>query len=357
MLTDFVALPPGNQIPNGFQLTNCKDPSTSSDWAGISTPATPLVLLVHTFLHMTALNHSRLPQDSCIKQGLQQLNTQMQQLALRLESTAPAQQTSTYIKHLRVCSLLLKMLQLLTAIRIPDSPLEKVVQSLQEATLAARLAVAQNKANCKGQAAQQAEALLMPTVRLALSASRQLSKSQSLDLRASSSGWFRSVLAGLLPTSSSELFPHFVDGTLESGIIPVLVMGLDGAEYSSKAWADAHSAFLPLECLMSKKAEHTQLTNKVQAVLLRMQAVPRLCKLLQPCIPSWLRSVEFEWGASRTQQGMWIQQHASLQLPRLQRILDRIHKLLDSTDPPQDPNQTSRPPPLLPGRPSSIHSR
>ena len=79
-------------------------------------------------------------------------------------------------------------------------------------------------------------------------------------------------------------------------------MGLDGAEYSSKAWADAHSAFLPLECLMSKKAEHTQLTNKVQAVLLRMQAEPRLCKLLQPCIPGWLRSVEFEWGASKSLQ-------------------------------------------------------
>ena len=126
-LTDLVALPPGDQIPDGFQLTSCTDLSTSPDWAAISAPAKPLVLLIHTFLHMTALHDSGLPQDSCIKQELQRLNTQMQQLALRLESTAPAQHASTYIKHLRACFVLLKMLQLLTTIEIPDSPLEKVV--------------------------------------------------------------------------------------------------------------------------------------------------------------------------------------------------------------------------------------
>ena len=79
---------------------------------------------------------------------------------------------------------------------------------------------------------------------------------------------------------------------MHAGAIPVLVVALDANAAASTFRSTAEAAFSVLQKLLAKEDAPAEVWEATEVALLRMQAVPRLCKFLEPEGADW--SVEIE---------------------------------------------------------------
>ncbi len=230
-LSNFVALRPSDTVPEYLALTD--GDITSPGWAGVTTPARPVLLLVHHVFKMCELQCDGHKPDVCIKKAAPQMNSNMNHINLRQDSTMPAaSNTNAHLKCLRAALLMLKVLQLLGSIKIKEMRLHHATASLCRATLSACGEALERLNGTSGYSMQstqltaaehrESQTMSVLLVQMALPIMKQLLKRKILGPRYLH-GWNCQLLKSLLPRDSLSTVKAVTSEIMSSGASPLLV--------------------------------------------------------------------------------------------------------------------------------------
>ena len=219
-LSNLVALGPNDTVPLDLVLT--EGDVTLPAWLGVPLPAKPVLLLVQSVLHLSALQQGSQKPDVCIRKAATQMNNNMAQIRLRQKSIAPvSSHTNAHIKCLRAAFLLLKTLQLLLAIKVKDQQLQKAFGTLCKAVLAASgeasARLGMSGAYLTQDEQQESKMMLLRLMKMALPVMKQLLKSKVLSMTFLHE-WNCGVMSNLLAYTRPSSLHAVADVVVSSGI-------------------------------------------------------------------------------------------------------------------------------------------
>ena len=217
VLADLVEQLPSELVPKDLQLLS-KDTS-SSEWAAVLPAMKPVLLLVQTFSRMHTTTEQYCSKD---KQAAFSDAKQLHDPLVCSKSSASSSESS-YMCHVRVMELLLKMLLLLTSIRSPDSTLNKAITSLRSSVTYTSHKVAdamqlQADNPLSATECEEAQALHAASMQMTLQASKQMSKSKSDAISADATLWSMDILEHLIPSHDSGILQASAHAFLSSGL-------------------------------------------------------------------------------------------------------------------------------------------
>ena len=183
------------------------------------------MLVMYTYLaasEPTGIDKGDEPCSSCLFNKTADKNLLTLRKAWLGSSAAIEEQSSSVIKQMRANVLLLKLLHLLTAIKLLDPALETTIINLAEAIATSNQSAWNGhsfEAPLSIEESQEAQQLTCVAVQLALTCSRQMLKSSSNRLSTAWSCWIVELLNDMLANQSANMLEAVAQEAVASGVL------------------------------------------------------------------------------------------------------------------------------------------
>ena len=241
---DFIAVQPQELLSDSMDLGHN---SSLINWAAASKDMRPILLMMQTFKGMAAgrQEDNKHQTEHVLFQMRNSLHEMCQSQGQQIHVQHPTHATARPIVGIRAMCLLLKLLQLLTTIRLKSEVLDNNVEMLKMATFCLAKSQLPHGSLLPSQSSaayslQQLQVLCAHCIQFAVTVSRQAtSRKSSSTLPANE--WAITLLAALTPPPDSSIFRAIAHQLLSSGE-HLVAYGVVCAQAECCAWLCHHTS-------------------------------------------------------------------------------------------------------------------